>query len=153
MLLVGKRQGQSLVATSVTGQQSSSRLFYISDRSTGLQFLINTGVEVSVVPTSRTERMHRQDYLSLQAVNGTSIPTFGNRSLTLDLGLRRTFRWIFFIADVKKPILRANFFRAYKLLVDMRHSPDVLMIYRSGAAGPGVLVRLHQWLSDCQSHS
>ena len=109
MLLVGKRHGQSLVAMSVTGQQSSSRLFYISDCSTGFQFLVDTGVEVSVVPLSRTERMHRQDYPSLQAVNGTSIPTFGNRSLTLDLGPRRTFRWIFIITDVKKSILGADF--------------------------------------------
>ena len=108
------------MATNVTGQQSSSRLFYISDRSTGFQFLVDTGAEVSVVPLSRTERMHRQDYPSLQAVNGTSIPTFGNQSLTLDLGLRRTFRWIFIIADVKKPILGADFLRAYNLLVDMR---------------------------------
>ena len=83
ILLVGKRHGQSLVATSVTGQRSSSRLFYISDRCTGFQFLVDTGTEVSLVPPSRTERMHRQDYPSLQAVNGTSIPTFGNQSVIL----------------------------------------------------------------------
>ena len=65
--------------------------------------------------------MHQQDYLSLLAVNGIPIPTFGNQSLTLYLGLCRMFRWIFIISDVKKPILRADFLRAYNLLVDMRH--------------------------------
>ena len=105
MLLVGECQGQSLVATSVAGQQPPSRLFYVTDRVTGLHFLIDTGTEVSVIPPSRSERNHKQDYLSLQAVNGTTISTFGTHSLTLDLGLRRTFRLVFIIASVKSPIL------------------------------------------------
>ena len=58
----------------------------------------------------------------LQAVNGTSISTYGTRSLTLDLGLRRSFRWIFIVADVATPILGADFLRWYNLLVDMRRN-------------------------------
>ena len=83
MLKVGKRSGQSLTATSVTGLHHS-RLFHITDRSTGTRFLIDTGAEVSVIPPTHAERKHQQDNLSLQAVNNTSIPTFSSRSLTLD---------------------------------------------------------------------
>ncbi len=43
----GKRAGQSLVAMSTTGLQPS-RLFYVTDCSTGLRFLVDTGAEVSV---------------------------------------------------------------------------------------------------------
>ena len=46
---------------------------------------------------------------------------YGGRSLTLDLGLRRTFRWIV-IADVAMPIRGADFLRHFGLIVDMgRH--------------------------------
>ena len=86
----GKRFGQSLVATN-TGQQPS-RLFYVTDKHSGYRYLVDTGAEVSVIPPSPTERKHRQERSGLQAVNGTPIATFGSRSLTLDLGLRRTFR-------------------------------------------------------------
>ena len=80
-----------------------------------MRFLVDTGAEVSVIPPSRTERRHPA-HLTLQAIN-----TFGTRSLTLDLGLRRTFRWVFVIANVQHPILGAEFLRHFSLLVDMRH--------------------------------
>ena len=91
------------------------------DCPTSLRFLVDTGAEISVIPPSRAERKHRQDDFSLQAVNNTVITTYGTRSLTLDLGLRRTFRWVFVVADVKNPILGADFLRNYNLLVDVRH--------------------------------
>ena len=50
-----------------------------------------------------------------------SIKTYGKRSLTLDLGLRRTFGWAFVVADIKRPIVGADFLRHFGLLVDMRH--------------------------------
>ena len=57
--------------------------------------------------------------LTLQAVNSTSIPTYDTRSPTLDLGLCRSFQWLFIIADVKKAILCADILQHYKLLVDV----------------------------------
>ena len=118
---VGKWPGRSLAATSVTGLLTS-RLFYVSDKATGRRYLVDTGAEVSVIPPSRVERQRKCDHLTLQAVNNTSIRTYGKRSLTLDLGLRRTFRWVFVIADIKHPILGADFLRHFALLVDMcRH--------------------------------
>ena len=107
------------MATSVTGQPRTSRLFYISDRSSGLRFLIDTGAEVSVIPPSCTDRLTQPDSLVLQAANNTSIATFGKRSLTLDLGLRRSFQWVFVVAKVKHPILGADFLRHFNLTVDM----------------------------------
>ena len=77
---------------------------------------------MSVTPPLHTERRIRQEDLVLQAVNGTAISTYGTRSLTLNLGLRRSFRWVFVIADVATPILGADFHRYYSLLVDMRRN-------------------------------
>ena len=114
-----KRRGQPLAATSVAGLPPS-RLLYVTDHITGLRFLVDTGAEVSVLPPSRIERTHQQDNFSLSAVNGTPIATYGTRSYTMDLGLRRTFRWIFVLADVQKPILGADFLRHFGLLVDLQ---------------------------------
>ncbi len=52
-------------------------------------------------------------------MNDTPISTYGKRSLTLNLGLRRSLPWIFIIADVQKPILGADFLRHFELLVDV----------------------------------
>ena len=49
MFKVGKLRGQPLVATGVSGH-SHSRLFYITDNSSGLKFLVDTGAQVSVIP-------------------------------------------------------------------------------------------------------
>ena len=110
---VGKSLGQQpLVAT---GHKQPSCLFYVTDHSTGLQFLIDTGSEVSIVPSTPTDCLHQQTRPSLQVVKNTTIVNYGTRSLTLNLGLRRTFRWIFVIANVRKPFLGVDFLQHYKL--------------------------------------
>ena len=108
------------MATGVTGLLPS-RLFYIMDKSSGYRFLIDTGAEISVLPPSRSDRKHPQKGSDLLAVNGSAITTYGKRSLTLNLGLRRTFRWVFIIANVQSPIIGADFLRQYSLLVDVKH--------------------------------
>lgn len=107
MFLPGKRDGQPVMATSVTGQQLS-RLFYVTNSSAGLCFLMDTEAQISVIPPSGTGRKHQKDSLSLQAANNTPIVTYGTQSLTLNIGLLRKFQWIFIIADVKNPILGTN---------------------------------------------
>ena len=119
-LQLGKLLGQPLVATGVSGL-TPSRLFYVSDSNSNSQFLVDTGSEVSVIPPTPDDRRRSPDPLSLSAVNNTAIPTYGIRSLTLNLGLRRSLPWIFVIADVKKPILGADFLRHFGLMVDMHH--------------------------------
>ena len=96
------------MATSVAGQQPSC-LFYVTDSLTGLRFLVDTGADISVIPPSVSERKHHKDSFSLQAVNNTPIATYGTQLRTLNIGLRRKFQWIFIIADVKTPILGADF--------------------------------------------
>ena len=105
---VGKRAGRPLMAAGVPGLLPS-RLFYVSDRSNGFRFLVDTGAEVSVIPPTPTDRRNRRDNLNLQAVNDTPIATYGNRLFTINIGLRRNFQWIFIVADVKQPIIGADF--------------------------------------------
>ena len=55
LLQVGKRSGQPLMASSAPGLLTT-RLFYVTDRSNGFRFLVDTGAEVSVIPPSATDR-------------------------------------------------------------------------------------------------
>lgn len=105
------------MATNVAGYAKPSRLFYVKDKNSGLRFLIDT--EVSLLPALATDRTHNQAGLFLQAANNSTIPTYGNRSLTLDLSLNRSLPWVFTIARVNNPILGADFLKHYQL-VDMR---------------------------------
>ncbi len=116
---LGKLPGRTLAATGVPGPPLS-RLFFVSDRNTHARFLVDTGSEVSVIPPSPTDRRRSPDELTLMAVNDTPIRTYGKRSLTLNLGLRRPLPWIFIIANVQQPILGADFLRRFELLVDMQ---------------------------------
>ena len=49
-------------------------------------------------PATTLDRQKGPGRLTLQAVNGTSISTYGERSITVDLGTRRVYRWIFILA-------------------------------------------------------
>ena len=105
--------------TSTSGDPGSRRL-YVTDLSSKLRFLIDTGADVSVIPPTPSMRQSPSD-LILSAANGTQIKTYGTRLLTLDLGLRRIFRWQFLIADVSKPIIGADMLYEYSLLPDVRN--------------------------------
>ncbi|GFT01892.1 retrovirus-related Pol polyprotein from transposon 297 [Nephila pilipes] len=59
--------------------------------------------------------------LQLFAANGTVISTYGKCLLTLDLGLRRVFRWSFIFAVVSQTVIGADFHRHNGLLFDIRH--------------------------------
>nr|VZI03117.1 unnamed protein product [Spirometra erinaceieuropaei] len=61
-------------------------------------------------------------WYSPPAANCSPIPTFGSLSLTLNIGLRRSFTWIFVIADVPHAILGSDFLAEFDLLVDCRRA-------------------------------
>nr|VZI37148.1 unnamed protein product [Spirometra erinaceieuropaei] len=70
--------------------------------------------------TRRPDRRFPSPGLHLQATNCSPIPTFGSLPLTLNIGLRRSFTWIFVIADVPHVILGSDFLAEFDLFVDCR---------------------------------
>ena len=120
---VGKLPSQRLAATSPTGPLNNhSRLFYVTDRTTGTRFLVDTGADVSVLPPTPAVKRHpSSSSFTLQAVNKTTIQTYGEKSMTIDVGLRRAYRWIFVLADIPLPILGADFLAHFGLKVDIRN--------------------------------
>ena len=89
---------------------SPSRLLFLSDRSSRFSF-VDTGPAVSVLPKSACKNYKPyQSNRPLPAVNHSSIQTYGEKSVLLDLGLRRAFHWVFIVAAVSFPILGADFY-------------------------------------------
>ena len=78
-----------LIVTGVPGLVHS-HLFYISNCTCGLCFLVDTSVVVSVLPPSHTE-CQQHERLTLQTANGSPIATFCTQSLTLNVGLPMHF--------------------------------------------------------------
>lgn len=115
---VKKLDNRPPVVNEVGGNQLSHRL-RIFDRTSQFRFLIDTGSDVSIIPASSREKSHGPSTFQLHAANGSTIRTYGNRFVTMDLGLRRRFTWNFLIADVTTAIIGADFLAYFDILVDL----------------------------------
>lgn len=114
----GKHHQQSVeVATDCF---SSCRRLFVTDQMSKYQYLIDTGSDLCCFSRRLLKgRCNNSDY-DFSAANGSSIKTYGNISLHLNLGLRRNFFWNFVIADVSTPIIGSDFVSYYNLLTDCR---------------------------------
>lgn len=103
-----------------TALLNTSRLF-IFDKLSNNHFLIDTGSDLSILPPTIKEKKNNiNNTIKLFAANGTIIKTYGQKTLTISLGLRRSFEWSFIIADVGKPIIGADFLTYFNLLIDLK---------------------------------
>lgn len=93
----------------------------VLDRKNRTRFLIDSGANVSVLPVTQYKGERSVSDYKLYAANNSEIKTYGVKTLELDLGLRRVFRWTFVICEVKQAILGADFIEYYKLIIDLYH--------------------------------
>ncbi|CAB0007891.1 unnamed protein product [Nesidiocoris tenuis] len=77
-------------------RDTSSRLF-VTNRSSKRRFLIDTSYDVCVIPPSFEDKRAGPHRRSLYSVDNSPMNTYDERLLTLDLGLRRSFRWVFLV--------------------------------------------------------
>lgn len=112
----GKLQRTSIVADIDVPTKGNRLCIY--DINSRERYLIDTGAEVSVLAYKGRNRPGTDTY-KLFAANNSPIKTYGEKTMELNLGLRRSFRWTFIVADVKTSILGADFLNHYKLLVDL----------------------------------
>jgi cleavage and polyadenylation specificity factor subunit 1 len=84
-------------------------------------FLVDTGSAISVLP--RRFQPHTCRHTNrLSAANGSIVYTYGTIQLSFSLTqLGQTFLWTFTVADVTQPILGADFFDHFQILVDCRN--------------------------------
>lgn len=96
------------------------RLFK-TDSISGIEFLIDSGADVSVISSRLLRNFRTLESYRLFAANGTPIATFGTRLMKLNLGLRKEFLWEFVVTDLPRSIIGADFLFHFSLVVDLRH--------------------------------
>ncbi|BES94023.1 Reverse transcriptase (RNA-dependent DNA polymerase) [Nesidiocoris tenuis] len=96
----------------------TSRLF-IQDKVANLKFLIDSGLEISVLPPTAADRSNPSVRV-LHAANGSKITTYGNKTIVLSLNLPRKFKWKFTVANVTHPIIGADLLLHQGLLLDFK---------------------------------
>ena len=90
---------------------------FIADKNSGRNFLVDA--EVSVLPATGLDTRTASRGPSLLAANGTSIKTYGMRTVPLWVGGRR-YTCKFILARVARPLLGADFLRTHSLMVDLK---------------------------------
>jgi len=113
---------ESKPVEAATGCASTTNRLFVTDITSKLKYLVDSGADISVVPPSNTDKQQRSNTLKLYAANGTAINTYGMKTITLNLGLRRPYCWPFVIADVTKPIIGADLLKHFGLLVDLNNN-------------------------------
>ena len=91
----------------------------MQDWRNGNRFLVDTGDEFSILPASPHDRRGSSPSEALLAANGTQVPVFGRRNVSLSLGTR-VFSHEFLVADVTKPLLGVDFFNKFNIGIDTR---------------------------------
>lgn len=92
------------------------------DRQLKCLFLIDSGSDVSLIPArfQKDPLFCQQPYqFQLEAANQQPIKAYGTLTVTLRLGLTRSFEWPVIVADVPYGILGADFLATFHLVPDL----------------------------------
>lgn len=115
----GKPLGPPEIGANNDGREVSPRL-HITDKTSDLTFLVDTGADVSLLPSTSIKELLSAVPMVLYAINGTRVKTFGQRLTTLNLGICRPITWQFTVADVPRAVIGADLLKKYGLVVDIQ---------------------------------
>ena len=88
--------------------------------SSRLDFLVDTGAGISLLPRDLVTRKHLSlSVVRVSTATGQPLRIYGEILLDVDVpSLRRSYSWTFVVADVTEPILGNDFLAAFELIVD-----------------------------------
>lgn len=105
----------------IVAASPDTNVFFFTDHVSKVQFLIDTGACRSLLPKTMVRNSSGSSSgVKLMAANGSPIPTYGYKRITLSIG-GRTITWKFIVAEVHLPIIGADLLFHYALLVDVRN--------------------------------
>ena len=90
----------------------------VKDPNTSVNFMVDTGSAVSLLPCSRSAGDKRFTG-HMTAANGTLVPTYETIPLTVTFGLRKSFKWNFVRAGVSCAILGLEFLTHFGFVLDL----------------------------------
>lgn len=129
---------------------TTPKLLHVHDRLTSIS--VDTGAEVSVLhATLRRRSLPPTSHLF--AANGSRIPVFQQQTLQLELHLRQSFTWTFYMAAVSRPILCADFLHHFNLLVDISITSSWTPSLHSGPVVELLLMQALYSLSSLKTRS
>ena len=100
--------------------QNDSNLLFVLDKIANMEFLVDSGSMISIMPLSAVSPATSQTSKNLFALNNTEIKSYGNCNVSIDIGLSiGSVNWNFEIADTSIAILGADFIRNFNLLIDL----------------------------------
>ena len=108
----------SCTATTVTKKKEKKKTIMLLPDVSGINYLVDTGAGVSVIPPQKDDLKHRTPSATLLAANGSGIVTYGEHVVKLDFGMGRMHLWTFTVAKVTRPILGLDFLIDNKFVVD-----------------------------------
>ena len=106
-------------ATPSSSSHVQNDLLYVHDATTNQKWLIDGGAVLSIMPPTLAQRLQGPTDMQLQAANGTRIQCYGIRQMPIHLSGRK-FSFPITIADVKQPILGADFLAKFYLAPNHR---------------------------------
>ncbi|UYV63155.1 hypothetical protein LAZ67_2003305 [Cordylochernes scorpioides] len=112
----GKLQLADRVATNSSAgiQECRNLRLFVTDKNTGLRFLVDSGADISIIPPKDKDRMPSSNF-KLYAANGTEIVTYQTKVRKLDIGHRRQFQCPLVIANTNRDIIGADFLYTFGL--------------------------------------
>jgi len=118
----GKRVGHAVNAAS--GVPCLYAAFVINSTQPSRRFLVDTGAAVSIIPTESAKfAVIYPSSIHLRAATGQPIKIAGECQIEISSpSLRRSFKWVFTVADVSEPILGMDFLTHYGLIVDCKNA-------------------------------
>ena len=117
----GKREpGQADVNAALSGSDDDGYLLYVHDDKSKRRWLIDSGALLSIIPPTLEQKRDGPNGIKLSAANGTEIPCYGTELVDVAFG-GRIFPTTVTVADVRQPILGADFLAANHLAPDQRY--------------------------------
>ena len=93
-------------------------VWMVKDPNTSVNFMVDTGSAVSLLPCFRSAGDKRLTG-HMTAANGTLVPTYETIPLTVTFGLRKSFKWNFLRAGVSCAILGLDFLTHFGFVLDL----------------------------------
>lgn len=103
---------------------NSPLLYVVASLGTAkVNFILDTGASVSVIPQTLVPHLNlRPTAVKLSTASGSPITTYGETTLVVNIKqLRRSFQWIFVVADVANPLLGMDFLNHFELHIDCKN--------------------------------
>lgn len=106
--------------TAGVSDQKKTRRMMVHDQSTHIKYLIDSGSDVSLLPSQKQTKSNKITCPPLYAANGTKIKTYGTQNVEVQIGTKR-YSWDFIVADVQIAIIGADFLSYHELTIDLKN--------------------------------